>query len=103
MRQSDPQEVIHAVMNTYPGDRNMSYADLLTAKWLNDDVIRVIVHERKDVLDSWFNAVLIPTKVCRHLNWKTCCNSCLKTLGGQLEAFDTAQVSHKRRRGYDDV
>jgi hypothetical protein len=75
-RLSNAGEIVHAVLPTYPGERNLTYADMTSAKWVTDDCIRVLLRSRRDWLASWFDVRIEALLICRHNNWKTACKSC---------------------------
>lgn len=76
MPQSDCREIVAAVFATFPADRELSFADLFTARWMSDDCIRVVIHSRRYVTESWLGAHVEARKICRHRNWKYACDDC---------------------------
>lgn len=94
---SPPREIVRAVFLTYPGEKNLTYADELSAKWVSNDCIRVVLHTRKDWLDSWFNAILDPTLICRHNNWKVACGSCKNVVKNGIDKWLEQMAKEQER------
>lgn len=87
MQQSDPVEIVKAVFNTFPADCVLSFADTMSARWLSEDCIRVVVHTRRYVTESWFGAHIEVMKICGHRNWKYACDACKLHVENTLENY----------------